>query len=176
MSSAGPDERQAGVLEPADAGVAQPDLHQHHAVDAAAGDQPLEGPVVVAAGGREQHVQIGLGGGLDDGGDEVQLHVGQADAGRGDDQAQGPGPPLAQGPGRGAGPVVEFFDDVLDALAGRLGHRALPAERVGDGAPRHAGPARDLPDVHRLPHPPESHRRRLWRQQIESIRLVLAPR
>ncbi len=145
------DERQAGLPEPVDPLVLQPDLHQDDAVDPAAADDPFEGPVVVAAGGREQHVEVRAGGGLDHAGDEPELHVGQPQAGRRDDQAEGAGPALLQRPGRGVGPVVQLVDDRLDPPLGRRGDRPLAAERVRDGAAGHPGPAGDLADVHRVP-------------------------
>ena len=112
------DERQPGLLQPGHPGVLQPDLHQDDAVDPPAGDDPLEGAVVVAAGRGQQHVEVGAGGRLDDAGDEAQLHVGQALAGRRDDQAEGAGAALLERAGGGVGPVAELVDDLPGCAAG----------------------------------------------------------
>jgi hypothetical protein len=73
---------------------------------------------VVAAGGGEQDVQVDLRRGVDDAGDEVELHVRQTLAGRRDHQPDGARAALGQGAGGRVGDVAQFVDDVLDAFAG----------------------------------------------------------
>ena len=75
--------------------VFEADFHQDDAVDAASADDAFEGAVVVAAGGGQQDVEVDAGGGFDDAGDEAELDVGQAQAGRWDDQAEGAGASFA---------------------------------------------------------------------------------
>ena len=72
--------------------------------------------------GRQQHVEVGAGGRLDDAGDEAQLHVGQPLARRRDDQAEGAGAPLLERAGAGVRAVVQLVDDRLDPPPGRLRH------------------------------------------------------
>ncbi len=122
------------MLQPGDALVLQPDLHEDDAVDAPARDDALEGAVVFAARGGEQDVEIGAGGGVDHAGHEAELHVGQPLAGGWNDQADGAGAALFQRPGGGVGTVAQFVDDRLDAALGLLRYRAFAGQRVGDGA------------------------------------------
>jgi hypothetical protein len=160
------DERQLGVLQPANPGVLEADLHQNDSVDAPSGEEALERSVVVAPGGGQQDVQVGTGRGFDHAGHKTQLHVGQTPAGGRDHQADGPGPAFLEGAGSGVGPVPELVDDLLDALSRGIRDRALAAERVGDCAPRDARPSGDLPDVHRCPHGNGVALIRWWRARV----------
>jgi transcriptional regulator with XRE-family HTH domain len=49
------DERHSRALQPGRPGIVQPDLHKDHPVHATPADDALEGPVMVAAGGRQEH-------------------------------------------------------------------------------------------------------------------------
>jgi hypothetical protein len=69
----------------------------------------------------------------------ASLHVGQPLAGRGDHQPEGPGAPLLQRAGTRVGTVVQFVDDGLDPLTGRIRHRTLTAQHVRDCAAGDSG-------------------------------------
>ncbi len=133
------------VLDPV---VVESDLHQDRAVDAALPQQPLERAVAVHAARGEQYVVVVGGRRLHHAADEVELHPGVVIAGGREDQTEGAGTAVGQGPCAGVGPVAQVVDDSLDLLAGLLRHRALAAQRVRHGAPRDTGPLGDLTDVH----------------------------
>ena len=67
-------------------------------------------------------------------------------------QAHGPAATFGEGPRVGIGQVSELLDEAEDLLSLLGRDRSLAAQRVGDRASRHAGPARDLSDVGALRH------------------------
>lgn len=115
----GGDDRQARVHQPVDDGVLGDRVAQHQPVD------PREAP-----GGQQGDVEPGVGGLFGDPEHERHVVLGVGGELR-DVQSDGAGDGGAQAAGVAVGRVVQAPGGVQDRPAGRLGHPAVAAQRVG---------------------------------------------